>query len=168
MGKIKVIKFESESELEKFILENGSYFEEHLELGSGEFFSQVKIGGYGRVDIVHIDNSCSGAIYLTVVELKNERLKSADMAQLCRYMKCFEALFCPDNERPVEVYGILIGPKTFPDNSDNCFLFERVENARCMQFSLGVDGIDLEEMGSYIRKDAPIYDDLKKVLGLNL
>lgn len=167
MGKIKLIKFDNEAELEKFIIENKSHFTEALDLGEGEFYTQIKLGGYGRLDIIHVNNSCPEVVYISIIELKNEKLKSQDMAQLCRYIKCLEKAG-ESSGFIFEVSGILLGPKTFPDSTDNCFIFNRVEGVSCVEFSLGVNGFELDVMGDYVPSSGIDNDELLTAIGLSL
>jgi len=143
-GKNKLIKFDSENALETFLFENREFVEDSIGLLAGELHRQVDFGCYGRVDFIHaayVPDDIGPSI-ITVIELKNESIKASHAAQLCRYMTAIQEFIDGRfSDGDYMVNGVLIGPKTFPDLSDNCFLLQNISNVNCFEFSLCVDGL---------------------------
>ncbi len=81
-----IVNFDSESELEEFLLDNPEYLYDMVG-GAGGVRSQIDISPYGVMDLMHyaVDENLNQT--LTIIEIKNRRLEAKDYFQLKRYMK---------------------------------------------------------------------------------
>jgi len=116
-------------------------------------FRQVDLGSYGIADIVkfiwHPD-----MMVITVMELKNETLKPAHLAQLCRYVTCVKNI-AKRYQRfiNIEVYGELVGP--FEKSNDLPYLINHIdENISVYDLRLSLDsGVVSDGVGRGWYKD---------------
>lgn len=136
-----MIKFQSEADLEKFLMKSKDLFLSNL--GPYQYKNQVRIGNYGIADIVGYfdseDEMGAASRSYVVIELKNRELRYEDFFQACRYAKGLERshsnndkimcseiriilfgtnetdadiLYLPDLFENIGVYGYEISPKT--------------------------------------------------------
>lgn len=140
------IKFDSERCLEDYMIEYEGRLGECVALGEtfGSYIRQFTIDGYGIADIVGFDfepkeaNLIKDKLLITIFELKNEKFKMNHLSQLARYrsgiMKGLES-----SEFDVDVRGVLVFPKTFPDNTDSCFILDQIDWLEAVEFDFKVD-----------------------------
>ena len=135
-----MIHFDSEADMELAIFNHISDFEvfpwdqsPHRVLKAAR---QVRVGEYGVVDILALVECMeSGDKWVEVVELKNTKIKSEHLAQLSRYKSFFKSA---DHD----VIFTLIGLKTFPNGSDDCFLMQASTWASVYEIEIDfVDGV---------------------------
>lgn len=106
---------------------------------------QVRIGEHGIVDIVaHVEDMESGNKWIEVVELKNTKLKPENLSQLARYKNFFR-------RTDSDVRFTLIGLKTFPSGTDDCFLIQASSWASVYEVSVDfVDGVSFSIVENWI------------------
>lgn len=129
-----MIKFDSERSLEDFIFGEFETSNECVITGD-EFtncYRQVDTKGYGICDLVYVssfpvlDKEGEFELNILVVELKNEIIKPADIAQICRYRTYFKrATDCIKN---VNLSFVLAGPSGMQHNQDCCYMANALED----------------------------------------
>ena len=144
-----MINFDSEADMELTIFNHISDFEvlpwdpsPHRVLKTER---QVRIGEHGIVDIVaHVEDMASGNRWVEVVELKNTKLKSEHLSQLARYKNFFR-------RTDSDVRFTLIGLKTFPNCTDDCFLIQASSWASVYEVSVDfVDGVSFSIVENWV------------------
>lgn len=138
------IKFPSEKEMEDYIWTRLS--EDGVCPVSGRtanfYFRQKDIKGYGVTDIVKV-RCRKNKIIITVLELKNEPLKEAHVAQLCRYMNGLNRIADYYRERrqrcpEIVIKGELAGP--FEKNrNDLVWLVDHMPEITLYNVSISID-----------------------------
>lgn len=129
------LRFGSEKELEDALFEGIGYFSDELGISeNAKVIRQFTLPGYGTTDILAIDVG-PGFTMINIIELKNEPLKLQDVAQLSRYMSYFDIY--ADRE-VFDVSGILIGPKTYPNDKDDVFLMQSMSRISVYEFDFEI------------------------------
>lgn len=145
------LRFDTEKDLENFILEHESWFCDAMNLDGCELYSQVNLGPYGIADIVAIqeqvymnaEEEAYSALDVCVIELKNKALDHSHLCQLTRYMTFFDRI--QTYKGRIDVRGILIGAPTFPGQGDLCYLAQSIERVDVYETFLD------PEAGVYLR-----------------
>ena len=117
-------------------------------------FRQLDLGGYGVTDIVRVGLS-KESVAVTVVELKNENLKPAHLAQLCRYVTGLQSLaYKYRRAGNIVVKGELVGPVDVDNENDLVFLANQINpNILIRKISLTMsDGFVSSDIGRQWRK----------------
>jgi len=144
-----MIKFDSESELQQFIIDNReginkkSFFD-----FSDKLTREIGLSGYGRVDL--IDYKINGThLHIDIIELKNVRSSYSELAQLCRYVSGVKLSLENDFES-LTVNGYLVAPE-FDDHSDFPYFYNNTdEDIYLVQIELDpLTGVDF----SIVEKD---------------
>lgn len=131
-----MIHFDSEADMEEAVVSAISDFESLPWNASPnrvlKVERQVRLGAYGIADIVcTVECMESGVTWIEVVELKNTKIKLDHLAQLARYKSFFK-------ETSDAVRCTLIGTKTFPNGSDDCFLIQCSDWADVYEISIDI------------------------------
>lgn len=143
-----MIIFPSELELHKFLMKESSTLVDLF--GMQNYTSEVKIGNYGRADIVGAisdnDEDPTKILY-TVIELKNRILEPKDLVQLARYMKGLKRQ-CKKKEIDCKVNGALIG--VFDKASDLMYASSAFDNLSIFGYEICPhDGFQITDMSEY-------------------
>lgn len=119
------VSFPSESFIEDYICSSIRDYDVNpiTDCGVDYFIRQPELGVYGIADIitvsVYYDERLIPHYSVTVIELKNQPLKSKDYAQLCRYMKCIKkhlSKYSRFIKLDVKVSGVLAGMESTEDD----------------------------------------------------
>jgi len=150
-----------EKDLEEILVEtpNEKLQERGLNI-TGKRFSQLRIGNYGRADLVtfskpdyFVKDENRGIHYdaclITVYELKKDKISISAFLQAVRYAKGIKSYI--DKRKPsmhVEIKIVLIG-KELPLNSDLMYLNQLYDDFDMYSYNYSVDGLFFKECGSY-------------------
>ena len=167
--KVSKVKFNSEKDLEDYICE---YMEKHGQCPvTGEnvelWWRQVNFGGYGIADIIKAYFDPNGDIYLTVLELKNEKITSKCLAQTLRYRTCVKEFIGErfnKHEEKIHVYSEILGTRLSMQD-DTCYLVNDLESLSVYSFEIDVDnGFSVESIGKGWSRTNPEFKDNKDIV----
>lgn len=132
-------------------------------------FRQVNLGPYGIADIVKVDYS-PDAIYVTVLELKNELLNPSHVAQLARYIAGLNHILGPyggllqtKTGVSLSIFGELAGP--FDKNANDLPFLSDILEDRISIYDLSLtydEGFKSDFIESGWTKTLPKQKPLKK------
>lgn len=167
-----MIKFESEAEFEDFVIDNIT--EGKIIDGLGitfkgnrkKLYQQYTLGSYGRTDLVIVDFQDSKVLGFNIIELKNVKINTHAIFQICRYVKGFEQMIRDDDRLPNDAYvkGYLLGPGY--ENDDwhyvYCLLGEKINMST---FSLNINtGVEFERIDKYMNRETEFKCTLDPIL----
>lgn len=119
----------------------------------GKLMRQVRIGNYGIADLVEYRRDAF-SIYITIYELKKDKISMSAFLQAVRYAKGIERYLTKKNNFNVVFKIVLIG-KSLDFSSSLIYLPDLVynsENEQMLEFytySYDLDGISFSEQSSY-------------------
>ena len=145
------LSFNRERDFEDFLIDNEDFFRSEFCLNPKYTVinRQMNLGVYGIADIVAITN-IEGKVQVEIFELKNEPFSHSNISQLARYKKFFDDLITVYFEKESNVICNLIGPKTFPNNSDLCFLCQDIPWLTVYEFELDpINGIEFNHISGW-------------------
>lgn len=168
-----MIKFDSERSLEDFIFGEFKSANE-CAITDEEYancYRQFDTKGYGVCDLVYVSaqqvsDTCEAVeTNILVVELKNEQVKPADIAQICRYRTYFQR--ATKHIKNVKLSFILAVPEGVINSQDCCYLTNALEDivdvytfkldpSKGITFSYEVDFFKVNEDLSSIESILPI------------
>jgi len=139
-----VISFDNEKSLEDFICNSfhktGKFICDQYDYDY--LFRQVTLGSYGISDLIFVrieydEEDDIEEIFVNVVELKNEKIKTKDIAQVARYRfaldKCLNMCI---KEQCFNVKSSLVVKDGVCENEDACYLINQIKNLKVYEFSL--------------------------------
>ena len=155
-----MILFDSEKSLENFIVECFEIDKKCIidELDYDGCLRQFSFGDYGIPDIIFYQKEdCNGeeCITIHIVELKNEQIKTKDIAQISRY-KTYAQRMYEESDMCINIKCSLIVPEGVSSNSDACYLINACEDSiDVYEFSLNPrEGIKFEMVYGYHKSNA--------------
>jgi hypothetical protein len=161
--------FSLEKELEDILFEDHEYMENYLALHGYTFFRQVNLGAYGIVDILGIRYADWGPaeIEIAIIELKNVPLTASHISQAARYRKFFLELE-DGSPAPIDARAILVGPKTFPTNTDFEFLVQDIPWLQVYEYDLKARSglsLNLVEGWRFTKENSSTEEKLLRLIG---
>ena len=165
-----MISFDSEKDLESFICD--SLEESHNPISDETicfFTRQMEIKGYGIADIititrdVHPETQNTIGMEINIIELKNANFKKEDVGQIARYKRGIERAISTDeslDDMCVSVRCTLVFKKTFPDQSNGCYLIHASEWLEAYEFSMSPrDGVKFSSVDPWVSSN----EDIKSI-----
>lgn len=147
-----------ESELEDLVYENMQDYDGSVELVDRGLmvkkpllsFRQLKIGNYGRADIVTLERSGIGKSLITVYELKKDSVNEKTLIQGARYLKGIIRWITKSDRLDIDNYQfrlVLLGKSV--DTSDWIYLFELFKTSDiqicAFSYSVWIHGFSFEK-----------------------
>jgi len=126
-------KFDSEAELESFLLENRDRFLEK-EYKGYTWANQVELGRYGRADIVGY-KKLKNKVKIVVVELKKGEISESTLIQACRYAKGIDRVNKEDLELDISV--AIMG--SCVSTSDWVYLLDVFNGVKAFEYDIDPD-----------------------------
>ena len=155
-----MIRFDSEKSFEQFLFDQFNEKKEFIVRDEyyDECYRQFSVGSYGICDLVFVRKSYINEkrdefqIEIHVSELKNEPIKMADIAQLCRYKTFFDR--ATRDMKNVSVTYSLVVPYGVKNNDDCCFLINGLdESIEVWDFYLRPEsGVEFDPCVSFSRE----------------
>lgn len=153
------VSFDSEKDFEDFVFENEEWFKAAFNISDHDLYRQVNLGPYGIADIVatHEKALADGCKFLDVMvfELKNTQISHTHLSQIARYLTFFDrmTLF----KGIVDVAGVLIGKKTFPNEGDLCYLCQNQNRIDVCEFDIDpVEGMTFHSVRGWHMKSSQL------------
>jgi hypothetical protein len=154
-----MISFDSEKALEDALYEKlkGGY-NPISDTHHDHVIRQFNIAGHGIVDLITVqvmnDPIVNGPTHLSIdlIELKNTKIKSEHIGQIARYRSAFRRAIDDGYFEffEVEVSCILVGLKTFPDETDLVYQIQESEWLSVNEMSISFDeGIKFHEVSNW-------------------
>ena len=166
---MSTVKFNSEKDLEDYICEHIDNHGvcpvtgENVEL----WWRQVNFGGYGIADIIKVQFDPEGDIYVTVLELKNEKITSKCIAQTLRYRTCLKEFVSEkfnNHDEKIHIYSEILGTRLSMQD-DTCYLVNNLENLSVYSFEIDVDnGFSVNSIGKGWSRTDPEFNDNKNIV----
>ena len=154
----------SEKELESYIFDNYNNIEG---LEGNHIIRQLKLQGYGRLDLLVIDYSNELPIF-KIIELKENKIDYNALGQISRYMTALKRnlreMNFPKKEIdifPCTIKGILIG-KELELNGDICYVTDQIPEIEIIIYNLNL------ENGVTFDNDNSNWFDKKEKINYNL
>ena len=130
---------------------------------------QVKLGNYGRIDILTVSlfkklGHKPYTLEFTVYELKKDEIDMDTIIQGCRYVEGLKHLFENTDERIEVVFSLrLIGRKI--DMNDYVFVYNNLpENFEIYTYKYSMDGISFElHDKTFVRSEPSFSDKIKNI-----
>lgn len=156
-----MISFDSENDFELCLFNNHQWMVDNFGLDEDtKFYRQVKIPPYGTMDILGVCAYGDDSLTITVIELKNQNITLANMAQTARYVRYFELVSNRFNHKSIDIRGVLVGPYNVSKaGDDDVFLAQQLSNIDV--YSLNIDpmsGIEAELISGW-NKSLAVDDD---------
>ena len=156
-----MITFDSEKCLEDAIYEAMEGGRNPIDDSSVQYCGrQVDLGGYGTIDLVAVnvakDGDAMREISITLIELKNEKLKLENLVQIAKYRTAMTRLVSEDGFKNcnVDVNCILVFKDSDPCNGEWPFILQNIGWLDSYQFTFSFDdGVFFRLIDGYTKSD---------------
>ena len=134
-----------------------------------EVYRQVNCLIFGRLDVLVVFNSPGDTVYATVIELKIEDLKGADVGQVIRYSEFVRHRLKQESKsKKVVVRSILIGSHAVSigstSSADAYLLSKQIPDLKICEFTINASGLSFMWYSNVMKQlcDDPEFADRNK------